>query len=268
MVIHTELDLYAYVRQLELHLQLTAFGGGAADPEAAVLLVRGALAADDHAKAAELAAATERLLVVRPEQPDLAAACAHVRGLLDQDPAALEWAALKHPTPLGRAWATEDAGLAWAQQGDRTAAVARFEEAHALYEQLGATDGTARVRARLRAAGIRVRHWRRSDRPAFGWESLTDTERHVVELVAQGLSNRQVASQMFLSAHTVAFHLRRIFCKLDVTSRVQLAGVVAEQAAADSDGHLPGPAQGPALNSAASHRGGLHHGISAKAQHA
>jgi DNA-binding CsgD family transcriptional regulator len=98
----------------------------------------------------------------------------------------------------------------------------------------------ARVRARLRAVGIRVRHWARSERPPLGWESLTDTERRIVGLVAQGLSNRQVASQMFLSVHTIAFHLRRVFCKLDVTSRVQLARLAAEQAGHGIDGH-PAP---------------------------
>ena len=48
---------------------------------------------------------------------------------------------------------------------------------------------------------------------------------------AQGLSNRQVADRVFLSTHTVAFHLRHIFWKLDVTSCVQLARMIAEQAA-------------------------------------
>ena len=45
--------------------------------------------------------------------------------------------------------------------------------------------------------------------------------------MAEGLSNRQVADQMFLSTHTVAFHLRHIFWKLDVSSRVQVARAAA-----------------------------------------
>ena len=81
----------------------------------------------------------------------------------------------------------------------------------------------------LRATGTRMRHWKNTDRPAFGWDSLTDTERCNRDLVAQGLSNREVASQIFLSAHTVAFHLRHVFWKLGLTSRVQLARLVAEQ---------------------------------------
>ena len=61
----------------------------------------------------------------------------------------------------------------------------------------------------------------------------------VADLVAQGLSNRQVANRVFLSPHTVAFHLRHIFWKLGVTSRVQLARMAAEQGSLIGDGNIP-----------------------------
>jgi DNA-binding CsgD family transcriptional regulator len=232
----------AYVRHLEEHLRLSVFGGGAANPVAAVLLVRGAFAAGNRPKAAELATATEKLTAESPEESDMAAAGAHVRGLAEADPGAMEWAALTYASRLGRAWACEDAGVAWAQRGDRGAAVARLNEAHALYEELDAPDSAARVRARLRAAGIRVRHWHQAERAAFGWDSLTDTERRIVNLVAQGLSNRQAASKMFLSVHTIAFHLHHVFCKLDISSRVQLAALVAEHADQDTGRRVPASA--------------------------
>jgi DNA-binding CsgD family transcriptional regulator len=60
-------------------------------------------------------------------------------------------------------------------------------------------------------------------RPETGWESLTQTERSVAGLVATGLTNQQVADQMFISTHTVAFHLRQVFRKLNIRSRVELA---------------------------------------------
>jgi DNA-binding CsgD family transcriptional regulator len=66
----------------------------------------------------------------------------------------------------------------------------------------------------------------------LGWESLTDTERRVVALVADGLTNREVATRMFLSHHTVDFHLRRIYRKLEIGSRVHLARVVLARGAA------------------------------------
>jgi DNA-binding CsgD family transcriptional regulator len=220
----------AYIHDLEEHLRLTVFEQtAAARSEAAVLLVRGALACGDRARAAQLAQATQALADGKAGNPNLAAAAAHARGLVERDSAALERAADRYSAPLPRAVAIEDAGLAAAARGDQAAAVARLRGAYALYEKLGRPRDMARVRARLRAAGVRVHHWRRADRPAFGWDSLTDTECRVARLVAQGLSNREVAGQIYLSAHTVAFHLRHIFWKLDVSSRVQLARLVAEQ---------------------------------------
>jgi DNA-binding CsgD family transcriptional regulator len=224
-------DTYSYVHDLEEHLRLILFGANTTtDSQAAVLLVRGALADSDLPRAAQLAQSTQRLAGANPGQRDMAAAASHARGLIQRDSATLEQAASAYSTPLARAQATEDAGLAWAAQGNQSDAVARLREAYAQYEQLGNADGMARIRSRLRAAGIRLHHWKRADRPAFGWDSLTDTERRIADLVAQGLSNRQVGGQMFLSPHTVAFHLRHIFWKLGIDSRVQLARLAAEQA--------------------------------------
>jgi transcriptional regulator of acetoin/glycerol metabolism len=82
-----------------------------------------------------------------------------------------------------------------------------------------------------------------SRRPTFGWDSLTDTEGSVADLVAQGMTNRQVAARLFLSPHTVGFHLRQIFRKLDITSRVELARLVTLRAAGE-------PARGPVRSTA------------------
>jgi DNA-binding CsgD family transcriptional regulator len=92
-----------------------------------------------------------------------------------------------------------------------------------------------RVRARLRDLGIRRQHGRRRRRPVEGWESLTDTERRVAELVAEGLTNQQTGARMFVSRHTVDFHLRQIFRKLTITSRVELAGIALGRAADPRD---------------------------------
>ena len=87
-----------------------------------------------------------------------------------------------------------------------------------------------------------------SGRPVAGWDSLTETEARIADLVATGLTNRQVAREVFMSRHTVDTHLRHIFRKLAIVSRVQLARLVAEQ----------GPRQGArpvrALNTPASPR--------------
>jgi DNA-binding CsgD family transcriptional regulator len=229
---HIELDVHSYVQDLEKHLQLTLFGSGVADPEGAVLLVRGALASGDQNRALALAQKMQRLALITPGDPDMAAAADHARGLIDQDPAVLQRAAQCYAAGRPRACALEDAGNASAQQHDQGQATSLLSQAYALYGELGDEDDLARVRSSLRAAGTRLRHWTRADRPAFGWDSLTGTERRIADLVAEGLSNRQVANRVFLSTHTVAFHLRHIFWKLGITSRVQLARIAAEQATA------------------------------------
>ncbi|MCU1675602.1 MAG: transcriptional regulator [Frankiales bacterium] len=60
----------------------------------------------------------------------------------------------------------------------------------------------------------------------FGWQSLTDAELAVASHVSSGMTNREVAARLYLSPHTIDFHLRQLFRKLDVTSRVELTRVV------------------------------------------
>nr|WP_231584550.1 LuxR family transcriptional regulator [Mycobacterium haemophilum] len=59
-------------------------------------------------------------------------------------------------------------------------------------------------------------------RPASGWESLTPAERNVVQLVSEGLSNKDIAKRLFVSVRTVHTHLTHIYTRLGINSRVQL----------------------------------------------
>jgi transcriptional regulator of acetoin/glycerol metabolism/DNA-binding CsgD family transcriptional regulator len=70
---------------------------------------------------------------------------------------------------------------------------------------------------------------RRRPRVNLGWESLTETERSVAELVSEGRTNREIAASTFLSPHTVGYHLRHIFSKLGVASRVELTRLVVQR---------------------------------------
>jgi predicted ATPase/class 3 adenylate cyclase/DNA-binding CsgD family transcriptional regulator len=60
-------------------------------------------------------------------------------------------------------------------------------------------------------------------RPSTGWASLTPAEHDVVKLVAEGLTNKDVAARLFISPRTVQAHLAHVFAKLGVTTRTQLA---------------------------------------------
>ena len=77
--------------------------------------------------------------------------------------------------------------------------------------------------------------------PVPGWADLTDTQRMVAELVVDGLTNRDVGGRLFLSPHTIDFHLRQIYRRLGVRSRVELARLAGPPRA----GALPGPAALP-----------------------
>jgi DNA-binding CsgD family transcriptional regulator len=77
--------------------------------------------------------------------------------------------------------------------------------------------------------------------PLPGWADLTDTQRMVAELVIDGLTNRDAGARLFLSPHTIDFHLRQIYRRLGVRSRVELARLAGPPRARA----LPGPAELP-----------------------
>jgi DNA-binding CsgD family transcriptional regulator len=202
------------------------------DPALAAWLARTALAAGDGELAAIAAHAARALADSHPGFPALAAAAAHSRGLAHRDPAWLAEAAAQHPDAWASASAAEDLGVLLGRQGYRDQAIHQLKEALGGYRQVGADRDQARIRRRLRKLGIRRRHWTtRLARPVTGWDSLTDTEQAVAGLVAEGLNNSQVAARMYISTHTVAYHLRQAFRKLSIASRVELTRIVIEQAA-------------------------------------
>ena len=207
------------------------------DPTAAAWLVRTALAAGDTKLAATVARTAETLASDNPGYPAITAAASHSLGLAGQDPGRLAEAAAQHPDPWARASAAEDLGALYARQADQEQAIRHLTQAIHGYQLIGAAADTARVRSRLRKLGVRRRHWTQSARrPVTGWESLTGTERAASELVGQGMTNRQIASQMYVSVNTVAFYMRQIFRKLNIGSRTELARIVIQQDTANPAG--------------------------------
>jgi DNA-binding CsgD family transcriptional regulator len=202
------------------------------DPACAAWLVRTALAAGDRQRAGAVSAAAAEIADCNPEQPVAVVAAAHACGILDRDADRLGYAAARHPDQWARASAAEDHARVELGAGRRRSAVSQLDHALEDYQAAGAARDVARVRRRLRRLGVRRGHWAAAIRPVSGWDSLTATERTACELIAQGLTNRQAADQMFISAHTVAFHLRQVFRKLGISSRVELARIAVEQAQA------------------------------------
>jgi DNA-binding CsgD family transcriptional regulator len=100
-----------------------------------------------------------------------------------------------------------------------------LRQAHELFLQFGAEAFAERARVELKATGERARK-----RPADTRDELTPQEAQISRLVAEGATNQEIAAQLFISASTVDYHLRKAFRKLGVKSRTQLARVLASGA--------------------------------------
>ncbi|TWP51686.1 hypothetical protein FKR81_12480 [Lentzea tibetensis] len=189
------------------------------EPRSAPWFVRRAQEAEDQALAEAVVRRIERFADDNPEFRAVAVAAIHARGVLDGDAKLLEQAAVQHRDLWARANASEDLGVLLAAS-DRAASVKALESALGLYREIGAIRDGARVMGRLRKLGRRRRT--QPVRPLSGWSSLDDTEQAIANLVAKGQTNRQISTQLFMSPHTVNFHLRKIFRKLGISSRVEL----------------------------------------------
>ena len=97
-----------------------------------------------------------------------------------------------------------------------------------LQSATGAERDAARVRRLLRERGVQRAGGRPSPAAAH-WPELTSSELAVVRLVTQGATDREVAERLFISAHTVNSHLRHVFAKLGIRSRVELARLAGER---------------------------------------
>jgi DNA-binding CsgD family transcriptional regulator len=153
------------------------------------------------------------------------AAALHCQGLLDADPntvlsTADLFQSLGYPLPRGQA--LENAAVLYAEHGDVRAARAAYLQAIDIYRDLGAEWDIIRADSRLRQYGIR-RGTRGTRGPTTGWDALTSTEGKIAGLIAEGLSNPDIAGRLFLSRSTVQTHVSRILTKLGAQSRVEIA---------------------------------------------
>jgi DNA-binding CsgD family transcriptional regulator len=127
--------------------------------------------------------------------------------------------------PLAAARCRTLAGMALAAAGRRDEGVAELTRAESELSQLGAARHRDEAARELRRLGERVSARQRRT-TGEGLDALSGREREIAELVAEGRTNREIGADLFLSEKTVEGHLTRIFAKLGVTSRVEVAEAV------------------------------------------
>ncbi|MEU9450084.1 AAA family ATPase [Streptomyces sp. NPDC048277] len=195
-------------------------------------IVRIALRGAEPSVARAVSGALRTLTARDDSQEVIRAVRAHVDGLLDRDPRALTSAVTGYRNTGRRlvlAAAYEDLGEVMAASVDTASAIPHFEEASRLAWASGALRDHERIGRRLRQLGVRVGASGRDSVSPPGWGSLTESERKLIPLVADGLTNRAVADRLHVSVHTVNTHMRHIFTKLGINTRVELTRLAVER---------------------------------------
>ena len=129
------------------------------------------------------------------------------------------------------------AGRALAAAGDRAGAVERLTRAEAELAACGAERFRDEAGRELRRLGkASASRQRRGSGTTGAIDALSGREREIAELVADGLTNREIAGRLFLSGKTVEGHLTNVFAKLGVSSRAGVAEAVGRERAAASSG--------------------------------
>ena len=172
--------------------------------------------------------------------PTQVTAAEHAAALLAGDSEALLAAADTYGRigwRLQQGYALEEAAVLFAEAASAEQARAALTGAADCYAGLGAVLLLRRLESRLRGYGIRRGPRSHHRRASSGWAALTPTERAVAEMLGRGMSNPEIAAQLFLSRYTIQAHVSRILAKLGFTSRVEVLQ-------AFGDGRLPEPEAG------------------------
>jgi DNA-binding NarL/FixJ family response regulator len=129
--------------------------------------------------------------------------------------------------PVEAALSRTLAGLALGQTGERDRALTELKRATRVFEECGALRYRDEAERALRKLGYRIhRRTRPGSADGTALESLTERERQLAQLVAGRKTNPEIAAELFLSQKTVETHLRNIFRKVGVSSRVELARAI------------------------------------------
>jgi DNA-binding CsgD family transcriptional regulator len=113
------------------------------------------------------------------------------------------------------------------REGRRADARAQLHTAHDMFDAIGMLAFAERARRELLATGETVRK-----RTAGTHDQLTPQEAQIARMARAGLSNQEIAAELFLSARTVEWHLSKVFTKLEISSRRQLQQALPDRASA------------------------------------
>jgi DNA-binding NarL/FixJ family response regulator/tetratricopeptide (TPR) repeat protein len=204
------LDAVPPASRAELAAELVELQVAAGDLPGARSATHAAVRAHDKLGSAELARA---LVLLAEDDPECVVA------------AEVAVAAARDAGGLAHARARLLEGRARARFGERSKAIAVLVEAHAELDQIGAMRDRDLAVRELRRLGHRVRR-AAPPRPDSLLAGLSTREEELARLVASGLTNREVAERLVLSVKTVETHLRNVYAKLGVSSRVELATLV------------------------------------------
>jgi DNA-binding CsgD family transcriptional regulator/tetratricopeptide (TPR) repeat protein len=193
------------LRAAPMLVEATLLSGDPEPPERAALDALQAFEEGDDPRLLGVLERTRALLAPSPQLADglFIEALSHLR---------------QHAPPFERARTELAYGEFLRRARRRTEARVQLRDALATFEGLNTPLWADRARAELEATGITARK-----RDPSTLDTLTPQELRIAKLVAGGASNREVAAQLFLSPKTVEYHLRKVFLKLGVSSRVALA---------------------------------------------
>ena len=118
------------------------------------------------------------------------------------------------------------AGQAFGVAGDRDRAIELLDRARTELDSFGARRYHDQAVQLLRGLGVRIGRGGRRGSAGSGLDALSDREREIAELVAEGRTNKEIGAALYLSVRTVERHLSHIFDKLGVSSRTQLGALV------------------------------------------
>jgi DNA-binding NarL/FixJ family response regulator len=195
-------------------------------------MARLAMAAGDRATAARAADALHDAASVTGVRSVHAAALA-ARGIVDSDAGTLTEAVDafdEGPRVLAAAQAAEALALVLLRPGEsRDDAITALRDARERYARIDAERDVRRMNRALAELGVRTGRSGPRHRAGAGWAALSRTERTVAALVAEGLSNTEIAERLVVSRRTVESHVAHILLKLDLRSRAGVSRALASE---------------------------------------